>query len=281
MPLSGIAGLVNGVPFMRKWSVGLTSAPPEYSGSNTKEAVGTGDGPLDWNGSCSGYGPIPPNYPGDEITFTGSNDGVDGDGITGPAIVDSVTVNWNQESGEIINWEMAFSGNGAYTLGAQTVAADATVPDPLTSLARKLEFFTVAASPALDAELLDIRSMSFTLSRDNKSYVSSSTGTYNKRGRGPLKVGVTAQVYLNGTDLIKLPNTVRELRMYTTATLFWKLKWIRLNDFTDWEVDRESGAIIGARLGGVFAPYQTIGGTPTEGVIQTPAASPVTIWPAA
>lgn len=277
--LSGISGAVEkdatDVSTVRSWQVGTGADAATYAASNTKGGTSRVPGNEDWAGSYQAYGAIPALKPGESFVFHGSIDGTNG--VNGTARCNQVEITWDIEGALPISHTVSFEANGtALTRGAEA-AADVTVPDPPPSKGTKLELWTVSGTPALDVEISDVRTMTLTITRNNPSYVSSSTAGQTGREEGILDFTLSISVYED--DFADLPdeNDIRELRLYTDATLYWKLEWAILTELTDLEVDIEGGGLIGATLNYGMVGFTDVAATPTEGSIAAPGA--VAWWP--
>ncbi len=262
--LSGILGAVTGVTELRKWDANVSTEFAEYVSSATDGATGAIEGNQDWSGSYDVYGGTPANMPGDSITFTGSIDGTNG--VTGAAIVDSVTINWDIEGGGIINHVTAFSGDSIPTVGA-SVATDAAVANPISAIGTK---FQIGDIPA---DVDDVRSMTLVITAANPSYVSSSTSGGTKRLAGNLSASISISVYTDDWSTLPQNGDIEKVRLFTTGALFWAIDWIAFKDLSSLVVDREAAAIIGATINGIWTGY--LAGV--KGQIADP--TPTVFWP--
>ncbi len=271
--ISGIGGAVDGVNTVRQWSVNQTGDLQAYTASNTKQAVSRESGNSDWTGQYQSYGGIPVRMPTETFTFTGSIDAALG--VVGPAIVESVTIEWDMEAASVISHTVNFASNGTLVRGA-AVATDATVPDPHVSLGTKIEESDFIAVPAY-TEIADIRTISLTFSANNPSYASSSSGGFIKRQAGNLDVSMSYSLYLATFADLPAENAVVMFKLFVDATLFWDLQCMVIQDLSDLEVDIEGAGMVGATVNTMFTGYADLAGTETEGKIEKPGA--VAYWP--
>ena len=243
---AGLFGMVNGQSTVRNWSVSDAATSVAYGASNLRAGTHRKRGVNSWSGSFAGNGGLPAVMPGETFTFTGytaPTTGVHGTaGITysGTAIVDSVEITWNFSTNEIVQWKVNFSGHLALVKGTGT-ETDATTPvHPLTA-ATKVEYFNVSWQ-----ELSNVVSVTLTISAANQDYVDSSTivsgvaWTGKKEGR----IDWNANIVLNTDDQPLAKGSDQQLRLYTDASLFWLLEWGHLRDYTNLNVDNDSGAIL-------------------------------------
>ena len=232
-----------------------TGQPFEYFASNPDGASGQLAGNNDWSGSYKILGGEPANMPGDGITFTGSVDGTNG--CTGTAIVDSITVTAPIAAGGPVTTVVAFSSNGALTVGA-AVATDVTEPNPPPAKLAKMNVDS--------ADLAGVQSITMTLTSANKDYVT--TGETNRVAgnlTGTLSYDLLEGDYTN----LPAPNANEILKFYVTATLFWHLKWMTVETLTNLKVDIEANELVGATVNYKFNGF--VGGV--HGWIDTPTPS--------
>lgn len=279
--ISGILGAVNGIHTVRNWKVSTNASLQGGVASNTKNMRAVVDGNKDWNGSFAAYGHTPSVMPGEAIAFVGSIDGAKG--VTGNAIIDSVEVAIDIEGGAPIANAVTFSGNGAIALGVAAVAADTTTPAIFPSVGRKVEIATPASPTPSYAELANVRTVTLRFAAANTSYADSATAGLVKRFKGPLSGSISMSVHGTAVELsnlnLILPNTDKFVKIYVTATEYWLLQVIKFESISDVVVDRETGAIVGASIGGQFSGFYDLSGTLTEGIVEQPGE--VEWWPGA
>lgn len=271
--ISGIGGAVNGQHTVHKWAVNVLKTLIPYHASNTKKGTARIAGNGDWNGSFSGLGHSPAQFPGDEFTFTGSIDGTNG--VTGAARCESTEIVIDIEGGNPIAFTISFSSNGALTRGAAAVT-DSVVPDPPSSIGTKVELGTMVASPVF-TELEDVRTVTLTFSKSLPEYASSGTAGETKRVDANLDFTIAIAVYTNDFSTLPDEGDERQCRVFVDATTFWDLKWIRIEELSDLDVDIEAGTPVGAIINAGMHGFANIVGTPTGGYIKDPAIA--TKWP--
>lgn len=281
---SGKNANVNGVPTMRQWSIEERVTPARATASSTKQGVQRKKGVRAWSGSINCYGATPIVLPGQSLSFIGygaPTDDVSGNGhrYSGTAYCNSVSVNWNWKSAEIISHTINFVGHLALTKALGADPGDTTVPDTPPVVGTKLEYKKVGGA---FVELANLTSASLTLTRQIQSYVNSSTLVTGVCWTGQ-RVGapmdwtlalqqedderVDAAMFDIGDDL--------ELKLYADATAYWSLVWGYVEGFTGITVDRESGAILSRTINlGMDCYYGN-----NDGEVITPSA--VTWFPPA
>ena len=255
--LSGKFGAVNGVSTVSNWTITDTMTLTEGTASNTLGGKARRKGIHDWSGSFSGMGGIPPVLPSNFFTFAGytaPDNGVSGTGLvyTAPAIVESVTINWNWESGEIINWTVNMASDGP-AVGAAGDITDLSVPDLPETCGTKIGYIDgdTGNGTGADTEWINLLSATLNISAANPTFVNSSTifggQCWTRRRAGVIdwNVSVTEQdndrtKFDKGDDLF--------LRLYINATQYWNLAFAKLREFTGLTVDRQSGAILSQTL---------------------------------
>jgi len=249
---SGKFAVINGESTVRNWTVNDLQETKPFVASNTKGATGRREGIYDWNGSFGAYGGQPASMPGDAFSFQGlvapDADDWGGDGIiyAGTGIIDSVVITWNWGSGDLLSYVANFSGNGLLTSSSGTLS-DATTPDPPIIADCKVEYETNPVGPVY-AEWPDLAQVVLTLTKNNPSFVNSSTVSSGKVYRGR-KAGIT-DFTIAITDQATLRNALLDrgvdlkLRVYINATEFYQLDCAQVIDYSGITVDRETGAII-------------------------------------
>lgn len=278
--ISGVGHAVDGVGNVGKWTMESSMDLHKWITSATKQGHATRKGPQDWTGTYESQGFLPAKMPGDTFTFTGSYDGATG--VVGPVMVDVVEIRWNQETGEPIGHTVSFSGTGLPVPGA-AVAADASVPVVHSSVGLIIKASDASAAESF-VEILDVRSVTLTISRANTPYTSSSTVTsgqaYVGRLAGPWDFSLSYSVFEGDPSILLTPGDVYHFQVYVTAALFWDLKWARISELSDVDADSE-GAIMGATQNAEMEGYTEVEAATvlTEGYIKTPEAVPVTVWP--
>lgn len=274
--ITGELGCVDGIHTVRDWMVNKLAETKQYWASNTKGAPGAKAGNKDWNGRCNAYGATPVKLPTDEFDFIGSVDGAKG--VKGAAIVDAVEINWNIEAGELIQYMIEFSGNGALDDADTTAVSDATVPDAPTSVGCKVQIADPAAAPSW-SNLAEVRTMRLRITADNKERVSSSTAGLKLRKAGNINLEFSIAVYGDSLDDMPEENDIKCLRFYTEAAKYWEIFWGIFGEAGDFTVDRERAELIGATLNGSFCGFTDVAATPTEGKIVKPDTA--VWWPPA
>lgn len=294
--INGLAGRVNGESTVRNWSITSSADLQALIASNTKGGTVRLDGNVDWNGNYTGYGPQPSVFPGEYFTFQGAltsevTDTNCAESDVNGAIVDSIEVAWDIEGGAPIGYTVNFSGNGGITFSTSgtDIALDTTDPRMYSSIGTVLKLVDDVPDTPVVTQVADLRSMTLTITADNKSYASSDTAGKIKRVPGNIDVQVTASVYTDDFASLPAVNLSREWRMYVNATEYWIVKWCKFGEASDLSVDPESGDPIGATLNASFNAIKTVGTTApaiTTGVITTPGVSGVAvpvastnIWP--
>lgn len=271
---SGKFGAINGQRSISQWQISKNLASTPFTLSNTKGARGRSNGIKEWSGSCQQMLGEPTVLPGATFSFIGyqapDNDisGAGAGGYSGTAMVQQVQINWDWRSGNPLSSNITFLGDGALTGPATQTITDTGQVDILPVCACKIESST---NGSVWTELADVASAQLTLTSEVLSYVNSSTQCWRKR-----KAGIkdwSASIVID-TDLEPLtPGTDYYFRFYTTATLFWLLKYGKVTDYTNINVNIQSGEIISKTMNIVANPYITP--STTDGTVTTPS---VTEW---
>lgn len=282
---SGILAAINGISTARSWQVTHRSDTKPFVASNTKGGPGRLDGNKDWSGSFTAYGHTPSLVPGESFTFLGSIDGAKG--VSGTALVDSITLTVDVEGGSIIGYSVAFSGDDELTLDADAVVEDTAAPDAYSSVERAVMVCVPGEEETEPTEwdaIANVRTATITLTAGNKNYVSSSTGGWNKRLPGNFDATLAIAIYEADMGAIIEPNTHYAVRVYVTAALYWEFRWMLFGEASNIDVNREDPGIVNYTANAAFSGWEVIndevyGDQWTEGEVLDPADD--TVWPAA
>jgi len=272
--LTGIGGVVEGKSAVTKWQVTHSADVQSLVASNTQGMAVTLAGNEDWSGSYEAYGATPAALPGESMSFAGSIDGTTG--VQGTAIVDSVVITFDIEGGLPIKHVVNFSANGALTIGADVVAADTTLAAMLSSIGTTVELGTSADPPISYAAMSDVRTVTITITSDNKSYISSSTSGSTNRLAGNLSAEISVSVYEDDFSDLPVLNAYHGLKVVLpdATSTFWEFIWVQVMETSDLVVDRETADMIGATVKFNFSGYQeVVAGTMADGKIDKPGAS--------
>jgi len=240
--VGGKYSVVNNIAAMRQWGLTHTSTPTKGVASNTRGGPVRRPGNRDWSGNVQAYGGMPAVLPGEAFAFAGycgpsdNIEGNNGDVYSGNAIVDSVAINWNYESGEIISHTINFSGNGALSKSTG-IHTDNTTP----SFIGTNELPTATGD---GSDICGITSVALTLTSENKQYVNSCTSGYNKRLAGNFDAMLAIGVQDTNLDefLAEIGDSL-ELSLPINDTEFWLLRWMLLKEFSGLTVNRETGDV--------------------------------------
>lgn len=280
--ITGIQGFVNDRECTRGWSINHTADLQPYVCSASQGGTGRVDGNKDWTGNYSAYGHTPDVMPGESFTFMGVVSGVAGPatvGAEGTARVDQVEITWDIEAGAIIAHTVNFSSNGALSLGVVDSSGHTeSVPNPVTAVGTSIDFFDEDGASDSTLDALEVRTVTLTITCDNKSYVGSGTPGVTKRAAGNIDFTVSFTVYVDDFSDLPALNLVRELRINVDATNYWLLKWVMFGNNSGLEVDREGASLVGATCNGSMNGFTEVSGTPTVGEITGPGGSPA-FWP--
>lgn len=248
---SGKFGVINGRTAIKNWTLNDVLESQKYIASNTRSGVGRESGIRDWSGSFVQYGHSPVTAPGSDFAFLGftapdddEETGGTGETYAGTAIVDSIVLNWNWEASELLTITTNFSGNGVLTTSTGSQLSDVIIAVPDPTCGTKIQWL----NGTVMTEWANLTNAVLTITADNKPYVNSSSflsqECWRLRQRGNLDF--TLAITEQSTTRANLPDIGDnvELNLYVDATLFWDLKWAKLHDFSNINVDVESGDII-------------------------------------
>lgn len=284
---SGKFGHVDGQSTVRNWTINQPSTPPSFAASNTQGGMGRRGGVRDWTGQFSNYGATPTVMPGDSFTFTGytapdgGTPGGSGEVLTGAALVDSVVITWNWQNGEIIGHQVNFGGHLALTEQSSSVSVDSSQPDVPTFNGTKIKMST-DEFVGMEEEIPNLTSATLTITAENQTYVNSDTVVSGVTWTGRKAGNIDWTLAMNQEDNAKQGSTGiptigsrYNFRLFDDATSYWDLLWGHVVDFTNLNVDRETGAIISRTINVAMDGFD---GTST-GKITLPGAGS-NFWPA-
>lgn len=239
---------------VRNWMVNSLQTPKTFVASNTKIGTGRRTGLFDWNGNFGSYSPFPVAMPGQEfgfIGYVGPDDGITPHGIgttaDGPAILESITINWDWMTNEIISMVYNFQGNGELVITTSALADTRPIFAEPSSIAHPtLEIYTgetpVEWTPC-------VQSCSLTISASLLPYSNSCVSPFLLRRAGI--IDWTLAMVLQESDIQNATNTVPiEEGMYAMVTLpvspsqFYRLRFGKVRDFTNYVVDIETGKLV-------------------------------------
>lgn len=198
------------------------------------------DGNDDWWGQWAAYGGQPAVMPGTDFTFQGNDRA--GQGFTGSAIGARADIIWDIEGGTYIHNFVKCEADGALTadqVHAPVIDDDGT-PAPLLPLAKAEQTMILdSGSPVNQTDLTYIR---LTLVSKNARYVTSSTANATKREAGNRDLYLTWRRYFSENGDLPTRGTVYNVKIYTTASLFWEIEDIRVNSVKRlWDIEGGQG----------------------------------------
>jgi len=224
---SGKFATVGSMSTTKGWTVSETSSPAKFVTSNLQNGAGRTKGVFDWTGTVNGLGGDAPHMPGETFTFTGytaPDNNVSGSGqqISGQAIVESITINWDFATSEPLNWTLNFGGHLGWTwaAGTTTDTTDVVAPVPCG-----LDIVNGSDT------LTDVTTVALTITNELQTYVNSSTYsggtcyTGRKSGNMDWTCAITQQDNLRGVANAPGIGTNNILKLYTSSTDYWYLSW--------------------------------------------------------
>lgn len=244
----GRYGVVNGITGVRNWQINDNGTLSKYVNSATAIGSGRKAGITSWAGGFSGHGGLPPVLPGILFGFEGytapDDDILSHQGIkyTGNAMVESAAINWDWASGNVLEYQVGFSGALGLTETAGAYPyADVGVSDPEAIGLCHIDYSVDGSTWTV---LSNVTQASLQLTNAVQPYVNSSTagGTGRKAGVFDWTASIAIEDTLLGGGLAKF--TTYQWRFYTDATHFWFLKWGTVKEFTGLTSSPETGAII-------------------------------------
>lgn len=263
--ISGINAAVNGQSTARGWSINWNKGAPDPRAKNTGGSPVLLSGNDDWSGSFDFYGVVPSVMPGSSFTFTGDT-GAPGS-FSGTAMMESLTINVDVEGGNIVSGTCNFAANETTLTAGTTSVSDATAPD--VNSAVNLDLKWGGSSGTARAGL---RSYTFTIARELKSFVVAGTNGLTARRSSGLIVSGSWQEYEGLTASLIAPGTLDLLACYVTGSTFYEFKYAKITS-VETDPNAESGDLVSATHNWSFSGYSGS----TQGYVKLPSTS--NYWP--
>lgn len=270
----GKYAVVNNFDTLRGWTIVDNAPAKPYAASNTGGGHGRRKGIRVWTGQVQCYGAVPVVMPGETFAFQGYGspttdvEGADGYVYSGNAIVDQVAIVWNFATQEPLGYTLGFSGDLALTIASAAPPEDVSIPNPPQVCDTKLLWGAT--------ELLDWTQATLTIRAGNTAFVNSSTciagvvWTGRRPGNIDWTVSINQECDERGVATAPAIGAEAILKMYTSATEFWQLKWGQIEGYGSLAWNRETAAIAartigigmqgsdGATLGNIILPDTTL-----------------------
>jgi hypothetical protein len=287
---SGKFGTANGLSTLRNWSVSDSQNLAKAIASNTAFGTEAHPGVEDWTGSAQCYGRIPSHMPGETFAFLGyeapDND-AQGSGIrlSGNVVVTQLVANWNFQAAELLNYQIDFGGHLGLAIGVGAFVSDPSVPALQSPGGLSLQYSTDGGTTW--ADWTDVATAAWTLTNAVQTYVNSSTfvadspgpngRVWTGRKSGP--IDWTLAVTEHNTDRTRFKKGDQLALRLPVGPLslpkYWLLKYGRVKDFTNLQVNRETGAIMQQTVNLEMSGVRDSDGS--LGIIQLPDDS--VYWP--
>ena len=278
--VTGIPGIVVGQQTVNSFTIDRKRDAKTWVSSGAAGMESQIPGNTDWSGSIDFNGFLPAVLPGSGFTFTGQTD--TGKWYTGTAIMESMTVNVNPGTAEVIKTSCKFAANGALSAATGSAKTDVAAPSVYSSISCGATWGT-----SVPHAINDVQSWSFTMSCALKPYNSADTGAQTLRKAGNKSGSVTVSALMGdpatfntttGEGIIT-PGDVQRLQLFCTpAALNWDLKYCQLESAGQ-NVNVESADLQVVNYSFKFSGFGLVTGTWTQGFIKTPEGSPTTIYP--
>lgn len=242
---TGKKGSVNGIGCLQTWQLSDAVANKRYAATCTDGGTAVTKGNRNFTGTITGLGSPPAAvFPGTESVLALIVD--DGpNSIDGTALFNGLSINIAKEADDPVNWSATFGFQGIPTKGTTAIVAD-TFDGRYDGAGQALNPIFSAAT-----ELAAMRSATLNFNAPEKIYFDDGAAY---REPGNLEGDVSIDVYDDNPFLPAIaPNTIDTLKVYVNATQFWELDWVMLTGFSNFLVDRESQALIGYTLSGMWS----------------------------
>jgi hypothetical protein len=269
---------------IRNWRSSRNLEPVLIVASNTKAGHARRPGVSDWSGSYAAWGASPAVMPGGTGTFIGylgPTSGIEGSvgpAVSGPMMVNGITVMWDYTAGAAINHTVNMEGNGPLTSTTATIVDGSNVNAP--PIGPSIIQIKIGAGGSYAA--ICVAQATLNINSANQGYVNSCnySGGVLSRKRVPGIIDWNVSLVVQNSDLATAGCAVGDyvaLKLFEGVTNFWDLQWGLVTSFTDIAVDRESGAIIQYTIN-IEMSGDAGNGTAFNGLIKLPGAG-ANWWP--
>ena len=265
-PASGRYGAVSlgGVitSTVRNWQTSIMQDSKSISASNTHGGTNRRPGLYDWNGNFQTFDGNPAAYPGQEFQFIGyagpddlGDIGGTGYGATGPALLESITTDWNFVANDPVTTTHNMVSKGPLLNYADASIWDGSDPLAVQASVCPMLLYKVSALGVIDANPIAIcfQSVNFNLTSNPKEFANSCTGGWKSRMLGfydwtaafvvdEADTKKVKSVTVGATPLV--PGDYVSARLYVNATQYWLLNYGIVESFNNYNVNIETGDII-------------------------------------
>jgi len=226
--LTGEKASINGWSCLRRWRIQHTSPAVGGVCSSSDGGPHLLAGNEDWKGVARGVN-YPTVDPGDTFTFNGEigSDVAGPDSVASGAIVDRVRLYWNVEAGEILFYDIWFSGvgqTGALTMAGTTGSTDGGTISPVST--KDMQFY-------IDGKI-NIRSAWLEVAKQNAMYVDSATAGRVGRVAGTPSGRFWVDMYFSTMGDLSSIGTFADVRGYvnTAEDSYYQLQYGLIEDVT-------------------------------------------------
>lgn len=276
---SGKYAYVDGIPCTQGWGFGRTSTASRYFASCVPGASGASEGVLDETGSVNGLGYLPPIPNGEDFDFVGVASAKAGQLLNwvGDILISDTTLQMPIAAGTPITWTSNFGVQGQLTKETATAYEDDTRLPAASAKNCKIAIESVLDSGVFtDVDRVQNATLTFRMPASTSVNVG-----VTERDPGNLEVDLSFEVHNDDMDVaLYALNSVKRVRVYVTATLFYLLDAVMWQAHSNYRVDRSQNPppIIGYTVNGLWTALRTQD-PPALGQILLPGGS--TLYPLA
>lgn len=287
MEQSGIYATIQDVVALRQWTIDEGFTTNSQVASNTAQGTNRTKGIYEWSGNYQAWGATPAKMPGD--VFTGefykapdaAGDPDNGEIFTGTCVVNSVAITWDFTTNQVISHQVNFGGSGDLAVSAGAWVEDTGAwAEPTPCLGK-----VVSYNGTTESVIPHITQAVLTITREMVSSVNSGTSGGSGKCLTIRKPGAAVDWTLslasdNGNeDALVASGVITNLRLYTTASAYWDLKWGIFEKRSGLVVNVETAEIISQTHNAAMKAFNVVSSVMTKGHIKKPDTT--TWWPAA
>lgn len=240
--ISGKDAYVGSLSCITRWGMSIQANGSRYQASCTGGATISGEGNTDVTGTIEGVGLGFPFPDGTDLAavFVTSNQSGDLLSYSGNIRINQVQVTFPVAAADPIRWTANWGAQGTLTKSTAVGGADASVSVPPTAKLITAEY----GGTAVDA----LQALTVTFRRPEGTYIISGS---TQRQNGGLEADVSFELLTKDIEAYTI-NSEDTFEVLNDGTVVVDFSSVRLKSLTNYQVDRETGDVIGYTVNGEF-----------------------------